>query len=113
VEGSPRPKHKVLTIRNGTVVEISPDGAARELPAGAVIRAGKSVVVPPVTVPQRRFDKVLGKYRLNLGGGYALHGTLAADQLGRSVSHGCVRLSDADLTHLWEITKVGDQVIIY
>lgn len=111
--GSPHARHKVLTIRDGTVVEIAPDGASRELPAGAVIRAGKTVVVPPVTVPQRRFDKVLGKYRLNLGGGYALHGTLAADQLGRSVSHGCVRLSDADLAHLWQMTKVGDQVIIY
>lgn len=112
VEGS-KPKRKVLTIQKGTVVEVSPDGSARELPAGEVIRAGKSVVVPPVTVPQRRFDKVLGKYRLNLGGGYALHGTLAADQLGRSVSHGCVRLSDADLARLWGMTKVGDQVIIY
>lgn len=112
VEGS-KPKRKVLTIQKGTVVEISPDGSARELPAGEVIRAGKSVVVPPVTAPQRRFDKVLGKYRLNLGGGYALHGTLAADQLGRSVSHGCVRLSDADLARLWGMTKVGDQVIIY
>ncbi len=113
VTGSAQPKRKVLMIRNGTVIEVATDGTSRELPAGEVIRAGKSVVVPPVTVPQRRFDKVLGKYRLNLGGGYALHGTLAADQLGRSVSHGCVRVSDADLAQLWSMTKVGDQVIIY
>lgn len=106
-------KRRMLTLDHGTVVEVSPDGTTRELPAGAVIRAGKMVVVPPVTAPQRRFDKVLGKYRLNLGGGYALHGTLAADQLGRSVSHGCVRLADQDLARLWEMTKVGDQVIIY
>lgn len=112
VEGS-KPKRKILTIQKGTVVEVSPDGSARELPAGEIIRAGKAVIVPPVTAPQRRFDKVLGKYRLNLGGGYALHGTLARDQLGRSVSHGCVRLADGDLAKLWEMTKVGDQVIIY
>lgn len=111
VEG--KPKRKVLTVQKGTVVEVSPDGSTRELPPGEVIRAGKNVVVPPLGVPQRRFDKVLGKYRLNLGGGYALHGTLAVDQLGRSVSHGCVRLADKDLEHLFQITKVGDQVIIY
>jgi lipoprotein-anchoring transpeptidase ErfK/SrfK len=111
VEG--KPKRKVLTVRKNTVIEISPDGSERELPPGEIIRAGKNVVVPPLGVPQRKFDKVLGKYRLNLGGGYALHGTLATDQLGRSVSHGCVRLADKDLEHLWEITKVGDQVIIY
>lgn len=111
VEG--KPKRRVLTVQKGTVVEVSPDGTTRELPAGEVIRAGKNVIVPPVTAPQRRFDKVLGKYRLNLGGGYALHGTLATDQLGRSVSHGCVRLADSDLEKLWQMTRVGDQVIIY
>lgn len=111
--GGARAKQKVLTLKNGSVVEVSPDGTTRELPPGQVILAGKTVVVPPVTAPQRRFDKVLGKYRLNLGGGYALHGTLATDQLGRSVSHGCVRLADRDLEKLWGMTRVGDQVIIY
>ncbi|MEO8191011.1 MAG: L,D-transpeptidase [Acidobacteriota bacterium] len=113
IEGGGRPKRKVLTIRNGSVVEVSPDGSTRELPPGQVIQAGKTVVVPPVSTKQRRFDKVLGKYRLNLGGGYALHGTLATDQLGRSVSHGCVRLADKDLETLYVMASVGDQVIIY
>ena len=108
-----KPKGKVLTIENGTVVEVRPDGTKQELPPGEVIRAGKNVVIPPVTAPQRRFGKVLGRYRLNLGGGYALHGTQAVDQLGRSVSHGCVRLADKDLEQLYAMTKVGDQVIIY
>lgn len=111
--GKNKPKGKVLTIENGTVVEVRPDGTKQELPPGEVIRAGKNVVIPPVTAPQRRFGKVLGRYRLNLGGGYALHGTQAVDQLGRAVSHGCVRLADKDLEQLYAMTKVGDQVIIY
>ena len=111
--GKSKPKGKVLTIENGTVVEVRPDGTKQELPPGEVIRAGKNVVIPPVTAPQRRFGKVLGRYRLNLGGGYALHGTQAVDQLGRAVSHGCVRLADKDLEQLYAMTKVGDQVIIY
>ena len=110
---SRKPKGRVLTIENGTVVEVRPDGTKQELPPGEVIRAGTNVVIPPVTAPQRRFGKVLGRYRLNLGGGYALHGTQAVDQLGRSVSHGCVRLADKDLEQLYAMTKVGDQVIIY
>ncbi len=112
-ESSGRPNARLLKVKNNTVVEVRADGSERELPAGEVIQAGRSIVVPPTSVPQRRFEKVLGRYRLNIGGGYALHGTLATDQLGRSVSHGCVRLADADLEQLYNRSKVGDQVIIY
>ena len=106
-------KRRVLKVRKDTVVEVGPDGDERELPPGAIIRAGRTIVIPPVTVRQRRFEKVLGSYRLNIGGGYALHGTLATDQLGRSVSHGCVRLGDSDMRTLFQMASVGDQVIIY
>jgi len=34
-------------------------------------------------------------------------------QLGRSVSHGCVRLHNTDIERLYQIAKVGDEVIIY
>ncbi len=103
---------RVLTVRNNTVVELGPDGE-RELPAGEVIEVGGSIVVPPFGTPQRKFEKTLGKYRLNLGGGYAIHGTLMTDQLGRSVTHGCVRLGDADIETLYGMAQVGDQVLIY
>lgn len=102
----------VLKVKGDTVVEIR-NGIERELPPGAMILAGKSVVIPPLGVKQRRFDKVLGAYRLNLGDGYALHGTQQTAQLGRSVSHGCVRLGDADIAELYAIANVGDEVVIY
>jgi lipoprotein-anchoring transpeptidase ErfK/SrfK len=104
---------RVLKIRNNSVVEVSPDGSERELPPGKMIEAGNAIVVPPTGAPQRRFDKVLGKYRLNIGSGYGIHGTLATDQLGRSVSHGCVRLGDADMERLFSMAQAGDQVLIY
>lgn len=103
---------RVLEVKNNTVVEVS-GGVERELPAGAMIRAGRTLVIPPFGTPQRRFDKVLGAYRLNLGDGYALHGTQATGQLGKSVSHGCVRLGDADIAALYKLANVGDEVIIY
>jgi lipoprotein-anchoring transpeptidase ErfK/SrfK len=103
---------RTLQVKNGTVVE-NDNGVERELPPGKLIIAGNTVVIPPVDSPQRHFDKVLGRYRLNLGDGYALHGTQESDQLGRSVSHGCVRLGDADIERLYAMTKVGDEVVIY
>jgi lipoprotein-anchoring transpeptidase ErfK/SrfK len=104
---------RVLKVRYNSVVEVSADGSERELPPGKMIETGNAIVVPPTGAPQRRFDKVLGKYRLNIGSGYGIHGTLATDQLGRSVSHGCVRLGDADMENLFSMAQVGDQVLIY
>jgi len=106
-------KRRVLKVKGDTVVEVSPGGVERELPPGELIRAGKTMVVPPVNVRQRHFDKVLGHYRLNIGNGYALHGTMATNQLGRSASHGCVRLGDADIEKIYKMSSVGDEVIIY
>lgn len=103
---------RVLKVKGDTIVEIA-DGVERELPPGTMIRAGNSVVIPPLGVKQRRFAKVLGNYRLNLGDGYALHGTQQIGELGRSVSHGCIRLGDQDMADLYAIANVGDEVVIY
>jgi len=110
--GSSGGSGRVLRVKNNTVVEES-NGSATELPPGKVIIAGNTIVIPPVGTPQRKFDKVLGHYRLNLGDGYALHGTQETDKLGQSVSHGCVRLGDDDIARLYQMTNVGDEVIIY
>ncbi|HEU5250859.1 MAG TPA: L,D-transpeptidase [Thermoanaerobaculia bacterium] len=109
----PRRRSRVLSVRRNTVVETRPDGTERELPPGEIIEAGGAIVMPPHGTPQRRFDKVLGKYRLNMGSGYGIHGTMYPDQLGRSVTHGCVRLGDADIQKLFAMANVGDQVLIY
>jgi lipoprotein-anchoring transpeptidase ErfK/SrfK len=103
---------RVLKMRGNTVVEVA-NGAERELPPGEMITAGDTVVIPPVSSPQRHFDKVLGKFRIELGDGYGIHGTDEPDKLGQSVSHGCVRLGDADIERLYGIANVGDEVVIY
>lgn len=103
---------RVLRVKKNDVVIVE-NGVERSLPAGEIITAGDAVVIPPVGVPQRQFDEVLGTHRLNLGDGYALHGTQQVAQLGRSVSHGCVRLRNEDIEHLYQLTDVGAEVIIY
>jgi hypothetical protein len=102
----------VLKVHGDTVVEVH-NGVERELRPGTAIVAGDAIVVPPVNTKQRHYDKVLGKYRLEMGNGYGIHGTDEPDKLGRSVSHGCVRLGDADIEKLYQMANVGDTVIIY
>ena len=80
---------------------------------GAMIVRGGAVIIPPIGTRARQFPDVLGTHRLNLGDGYALHGTQQVRQLGRSVSHGCVRLRNEDIARLYAMASVGDEVIIY
>jgi lipoprotein-anchoring transpeptidase ErfK/SrfK len=104
---------RTLRVQGKSVVEDYGGGSARELPPGKLIVAGNTIVVPPVDTAQRQYTGVLGKYRLELGDGYGIHGTDEPDKLGRSVSHGCVRLGDADIEKLYQIANVGDEVVIY
>ncbi len=83
------------------------------LPEGQPIVSGEAIVIPPIGTRQRQYPDVLGTHRLNLGDGYALHGTQQVSQLGQSVSHGCVRLHNDDIATLFEMASVGDQVVIY
>ncbi|HEU4889035.1 MAG TPA: L,D-transpeptidase [Thermoanaerobaculia bacterium] len=83
------------------------------LPEGKEIVRGGAIVIPPVGTVQRQYPDVLGTHRLNLGDGYALHGTQAVSQLGRNVSHGCVRLHNDDIAQLYAMASEGDEVIIY
>ena len=70
-----------------------------------------------VPIPKDSAERVdtysLGDYALNLGDGYLIHGTLYQRLLGRSVTHGCVRLGDADLEAVWKAAAIGTRVYIY
>ncbi len=102
----------VLRVQGNTIVEDT-GGSVRELPEGKLIVAGDALVIPPVNTKQRHFKGVLGHYRVELGDGYGIHGTDQPEKLGQSVSHGCVRLGDADIAQLYAMANVGDTVIIY
>ncbi len=69
---------------------------------------------PAKTSWSDRIDKdTLGDYALYLGDGYMIHGTLYQRYLGFNVTHGCIRLGDADLEYVYQTTPVGSSVYMY
>lgn len=79
-------------------------------PDWAFIEEGLPV---PTDLRHRRDPESLGDYALYLGDGYLIHGTLYQRLLGRSVTHGCVRLGDADLAEVYRRVPPGAPVFIY
>jgi L,D-transpeptidase ErfK/SrfK len=80
-------------------------------PDWAFVEKGESI--PSWSSPLRREKGTLGNYMLDLGGGVMIHGTPQEHLLGRSVTHGCVRVGSADLQVLFDSTPVGTRVFIY
>lgn len=97
----------VRRYADGRVVPLS-DGKE-----GHEIVAGGNIVIPPFGTSQRKYKGVLGTHRLELGDGYALHGTDNPASIGHSVSHGCVRLRNEDIDRLYSMVEVGTPVYIY
>jgi lipoprotein-anchoring transpeptidase ErfK/SrfK len=105
----------VIAVSDGDVVKRDASGMERPLAAadGREIVADGKIIVPPTGTNQRRYEGVLGTHRLNLGDGYALHGTNRPETVGQAVSHGCVRLRNEDISRLYEMVAVGTPVYIY
>ena len=105
----------VLTVVGSDVVRRAPNGSITALPAEEdhELEARGNIVIPPFGTNQRKYRGVLGSHRLNLGDGYALHGTNKPETIGRSVSHGCVRLRNEDIALLYEIVPIGTPVYVY
>ena len=104
-----------ISTEGQDLVKQHPDGRREVLEAtdGREIVADGQLIVPPLGTNQRRYAGVLGTRRLNLGNGYALHGTNRPETIGRSVSHGCIRLRNEDIVQLYDMVPVGTPVYVY
>jgi L,D-transpeptidase YbiS len=80
-------------------------------PDWAFLEKGESI--PPVHSPLRKQKGVLGAFMLDLGGGVMIHGTPQENLLGRSVTHGCIRVGFDDLKVLYDSVQVGTKVFIF
>jgi len=79
-------------------------------PDWAFIEEGKPV---PKRLDERVEGGVLGEYALSFGNGFFIHGTLYTRMLGRNVTHGCVRVGDADLEAVYKTASIGSKIIIF
>jgi len=101
-----------LTVRDG-VAGVVDGGMFAALPTDEHIVFDNTLFVPPMGSKNRKIEGELGKYRLNLGDGYLLHGTPYKESIGLAATHGCVRMRDEDIEWLYDHVPVGTRVYIY
>jgi hypothetical protein len=97
----------VRRYKDGRVVPVEPGKEGHEIVSGG------NLVIPPFGTNQRKYMGVLGTHRLEMGDGYGIHGTDQPESIGRSASHGCVRLRNEDIAKLYDMVEVGTPVYIY
>jgi len=102
-----------LVVRDSLVGVVGEDAHFYELPVDEHIVFDSTLFVPPTGTKNRRVEGELGKYRLDLGEGYLLHGTPDKESIGFAATHGCVRLRDEDIEWLYTYVPVGTKVFIY
>jgi L,D-transpeptidase YbiS len=98
---TPAGRLKVLSMRRNPVW-VKPDWAFLE--------EGQQ---PPTRTSERVDKGSLGEWALDLGDGYMIHGTLYERLLGRSLTHGCIRVGRDDLREVARLAHPGTPVIIF
>jgi lipoprotein-anchoring transpeptidase ErfK/SrfK len=101
-----------LVVRNG-LAGVVEGGAFTALPTDEEIVFGKTLYIPPTGTKNRRIEGELGRFRLDLGDGYQLHGTPHEDTIGDAATHGCIRLYDEDVEWLFQHVPLGTPVYIF
>jgi L,D-transpeptidase YbiS len=98
---TPRGSFKVIQRRENPVWK---------KPDWAFVEEGKPI---PKSDSDRFEYGMLGEYALSFGNGYMMHGTLYERLLGRSVTHGCIRIGRDDLRVVWRDCPLGTRIFIY
>ena len=102
-----------LSVRDSLMGITKPGGTWEALPLDYEVVFDGTLYIPPIGTRNRRIEGQLGKYKLDLGDGYMLHGTPHQHTVGNAVTHGCVRLRDDDIEWLYENVPVGTKVYLY
>ncbi len=68
----------------------------------------------PAVIPGGSPHNPMGVAAMTLSGGgqYAIHGTNQPNLIGSFVSHGCIRMYNADITDLFSRVSVGTPVVV-
>jgi lipoprotein-anchoring transpeptidase ErfK/SrfK len=67
----------------------------------------------PDVIPSGSSHNPMGVAAMTLAGGeYAIHGTNDPGSIGHFVSHGCIRMYNADITDLYQRVGIGTTVVV-
>ncbi len=103
----------MLTVRDSLVGLVMPaDTSFLDLPVEEHIVFDSTLFIPPVNTHNRQLEGELGRYALDLGNGYLLHGTFDQSSIGVDTTHGCIRLADEDLEWIYNNIPVGATVYV-
>ncbi|HEX6559277.1 MAG TPA: L,D-transpeptidase, partial [Longimicrobiales bacterium] len=104
-----------IQVRDNQVGRVNRYGNYWPFTPGMEIIFDHKIFIPPMGTVQRQVKGVLGPFKLDMGGGYLIHGTHEdnEDSIGQAVSHGCIRMHNDDLATLYNLVPVGTQVFIY
>jgi hypothetical protein len=102
-----------LEVRGERIARVQPGGGIELIPEHDEVIFGTTLYMPPVGTLNRVVPGELGAYKLDLGGGYMLHGTPHKDSIGRAATHGCIRLDDDAIAYLYRTVPVGTPVYIF
>jgi L,D-transpeptidase-like protein len=113
------PDHQMALIENGQIKKVYSVATGKESTPSP---SGSFHIVVRVTDPTYYHEgKVIAPGPHNpLGNrwmgldlkGYGIHGTNAPSSIGKSASHGCIRMAKKDLEEIFSLVKVGDEVEI-
>ena len=105
---------QLLVIRGGRVgILYRKSGRFAPLPPDEHIVFNDTLYIPPYVTQNRHIEGELGRYALDLGDGYLIHGTADPKSIGRAVTHGCIRLGDEDIEWMYRNVPMGTAVHIY
>ena len=113
------PDHKLALLENGQVKRVYPVATGKRTTPSP---SGRYHIANRVTNPTYYHDgKVVEPGPRNPVGtrwigldekGYGIHGTNAPGSIGKSASHGCIRMARKDLEEFFEMVRPGDEVEI-
>ncbi len=109
--GVPLRNGQRLVLRD-SLVGLLRNGEFSALPVDEHIVFDGTLFIPPVASLNRRVSGELGKYALDLGDGYLLHGTRDESSIGTASTHGCLRMGEDDLAWVCAHTPIGAVVLV-
>ncbi len=107
------PDGRKVLMRDARAGVIFPgDSEFYPLPVHEHIVFDSTLYIPPLGSRNREIAGELGRYALDIGDGYLIHGTPDQNSVGGAVTHGCLRLLDEDIAWLYNNVPVGAVVTI-